>query len=89
MANLNKSGDEVHVDFTGTSPQVKGAIQPTFATTKSVVYAVVKTILSTVSQGIPNTAGYFRPITVTAPEGCFLNPVPPAPVAARSLGCAA
>ena len=86
VATLNKMGDEVHVDFTGTSPQVKGSIQPTFATTKSVVYAVVKTILSTVSQDISNTAGYFRPITVTAPEGCFLNPVPPAPVAARSLG---
>ena len=86
VANLSKRGDEVHVDFTGTSPQVKGAIQPTFATTKSVVYAVVKTVLSTVSPDIPNTAGYFRPIHVTAPEGCFLNPVPPAPVAARSLG---
>ena len=86
VANLTKAGDEVHVDFTGTSPQVKGAIQPTFATTKSVVYAVVKTVLSTVADDIPNTAGYFRPIKVTAPEGCFLNPVPPAPVAARSLG---
>ncbi len=86
MANLNKRGDEIHVDFTGTSPQVKGSIQPVFATTQSVVYAVVKTVLSTVGQDIPNTAGYFRPIGVTAPEGCFLNPVLPAPVAARSLG---
>ena len=86
VANLHKKGDELHIDFTGTSPQVKGSIQPVFATTKSVVYAVVKTILSTVAQDIPNTAGYIRPIHVTAPEGSFLNPVPPAPVAARSLG---
>ena len=86
VANLHKKGDEIHVDFTGTSPQVKGSIQPVFTTTKSVVYAVVKTVLSTVAQDIPNTAGYFRPIRVTAPEGSFLNPVPPAPVAARSLG---
>jgi len=86
QANLHKKGDEIHVDFSGTSPQVKGSIQPVFTTTKSVVYAVVKTVLSTIAQDIPNTAGYFRPIRVTAPEGSFLNPVLPAPVAARSLG---
>ncbi len=86
VANLRKKDDEIHVDFTGTSPQVKGSIQPVFATTKSVVYAIVKTVLSAVAPDIPNTAGYFRPIQVTAPEGCFLNPVAPAAVAARSLG---
>ena len=86
VANLSKKDDEIYVDFTGTSPQVKSSIQPVFATTKSVVYAVVKTVLGTIAPDIPNTAGYFRPITVTAPEGSFLNPVLPAPVAARSMG---
>ena len=84
VVNLTKQGDQLHVDFTGTSPQCKGAIQPVFATTKAMVYAVVRTVLG---GDIPNTGGYFRPVTVTAPEGTFLNPLPPAPVAARTLGC--
>lgn len=88
VSTLSKEDDEIHVDFTGTSPQCKGAIQPVFQTTQGMVYAVTKCILGTLGFGdIPNTAGYFRPIKVTAPEGTFLNPLPPAPVAARALGC--
>lgn len=82
-ATVTKKEDELFVDFTGTSPQCKGAIQPVFATTKAVVYAALKTMLG---NEIPNTSGYFRPVTVTAPEGTFVNPILPAPVAARTLG---
>ena len=81
---LTKQDDRLYVDFTGTSPQSKGAIQPTFDTTKGMVYAVARSVLG---GAIPNTAGQFRPITVTAPEGSFVYPLPPAPVAARQLGC--
>ena len=84
VATVTKSGEEVSVDFTGTSPQCKGAIQPVFATTKAMVYAVLRSVLG---GDIPNTSGYFRPVSVTAPEGTFVNPLPPAPVAARALGC--
>ena len=84
VATVTKKEDDILVDFDGTSPQCKGAIQPVFATTKAMVYAVLKTVLG---GDIPNTAGYFRPVTVTAPEGTFANPLPPAPVAARALGC--
>jgi N-methylhydantoinase B len=35
---------------------------------------------------VPNNGGYFRPIRVIAPEGTFVNPLHPAPVAARALG---
>jgi N-methylhydantoinase B len=35
---------------------------------------------------VPNNGGYFRPIRVVAPEGSFVNPLHPAPVAARALG---
>jgi N-methylhydantoinase B len=34
---------------------------------------------------VPNNAGVYRCITVTAPEGSILNPLMPAPVAARAL----
>ncbi len=80
---LTKKGDEILVDFDGTSPQCKGAIQPVFATTKAMVYAILRAVMP---RDIPNTAGYFRPVTVKAPEGTFVNPLPPAPVAARALG---
>ena len=84
---LTKTADELHVDFTGTGPQCKGAMQPVFQTTKGIVCAAIKTALSALGTSIPNTAGCFRPITFTAPEGTFVNPLPPAPVAARALGC--
>ena len=80
---LTFKGDEVYADFTGTSPQCKGSINPNFAFTQSCVYAAVRCLLS---PELPNNAGYFRPIKVYAPEGSFVNPVHPAPVAARGLG---
>ena len=83
---ITKKGDELHFDFDGTSPQCKGAIQPVFPTTKAMVYAVLKCVMGVMGADVPNSSGYFRPVTVTAPEGTFVNPMPPAPVAARSLG---
>jgi N-methylhydantoinase B len=74
--------DTLHADFAGTSPQVKGAINATFSVTKSMVYAAVRCLLST---DIPNNAGMFRPITVSAPPASLVNPVLPASVAARGL----
>ena len=83
VATVTKGGDELEVDFTGTSPQCKGAIQPVFETAKGIVYSVIRSLIE---RDIPNTAGCYRPIHITAPEGTFVNPVPPAPVAARALG---
>ena len=80
---LTVKGDEVYADFTGTSSQCKGSINPNFAFTQSGVYAAVRCLLS---PELPNNAGYFRPIKVYAPEGTYVNPVHPAPVAARGLG---
>ena len=83
VARLSKRGEEIAVDFAGTSPQCKGALNPVLASTRAVVYAVMRCILP---PEIPNTAGYFRPMTVSAPPGTFVNPLPPAPVGARALG---
>ena len=75
-------GDSLDVDFAGTSPQVKGAINSTLSFAKSAVYLTVRSIMES---AIPNNAGYFRPITVRAPEASILNPVIPASFAARGL----
>ena len=75
-------GDSIRVDFAGTSPQVKGAINSVYAFTRSATLASVRSILPL---DLPNNAGYFRAVEVTVPEGTILNPRAPAPVAARGL----
>ena len=75
-------GDEVYVDFDGTSPQARGSINPNFAYTKSCVYAVMKCLIDPAIQA---NSGFFRPFKITAAEGSFVNPQHPAPVAARGL----
>ena len=79
---IKKAGDTITADYTGTSPQVKGAINSTLSYTSSITYACVKSVLGV---DIPNNAGFFRPINIVAPEGSFVNPQLPAPVAARGL----
>lgn len=76
------AGDGLHVDFTGTAGQVRGAINATGSFAKSAVYACVRALMSS---GIPNNGGYFRPITFTIPSRSVINPDLPAPVAARGL----
>ena len=70
------------VDWAGSSPQVRAAINSTLSFTKSNSFLSVRCALR---GDIPNNAGVFRCIEVTAPEGCVLNPIAPAPVAARAL----
>ena len=78
--NVIKDGDTIVADYTGTSPQVKGAINATLSYTTSITYACVKSVLGV---DIPNNSGFFRPMKVIAPEGSFVNPRMPGPVAAR------
>ncbi len=70
------------VDWAGSSRQVRAAINSTLSFTKSNAFLSVRCALL---GDIPNNAGVFRCIEVTAPEGSVLNPVSPAPVAARAL----
>lgn len=74
--------DDLLVDFAGSSPQVRGAINSTLSFTKSAVYLSVRCALG---RDVPNNAGVFRCIEVNAPKGSILDPLPPAPVAARAL----
>ena len=72
---LTVEGDEMTVDFTGTSPQTTGAMNCNFWFTASCAYAAVRTLLDV---SMPNNAGFYRPIRVTVPERSFLNaPFPP------------
>ncbi len=79
---ITVAGDQLHVDFAGSSPQVRGAINSTLSFVKSATYLAVRCVLD---DDVPNNAGVYRCIDVTAPAGSILNPEMPAPVAARAL----
>jgi len=70
------------VDYTGSSPQVKGALNSTLSFTHSLTYLSVRCVLA---RDIPNNVGLFRCIEVKAPEASILNPQMPAACAARAL----
>jgi N-methylhydantoinase B len=76
------AGDGVAVDFAGSAAQVRGAINATFSFVKSATYLAVRCALD---REVPNNAGVWRAISVSAPARSILNPVMPAPVAARAL----
>lgn len=82
-ATVTKTGDHIHVDFAGTSPQCRGSITGLLHMNVNYVYMAMRALLGT---DIPNTAGFNRPIEVTAPPGSFVNPLAPAAVGARQLG---
>lgn len=82
FVTLTKKDDNLLADWTGTSEQVKGAINNTLSFTQAAVYCCVRSVLP---KGIPNNEGVFRAIKVIAPEGTIANMVLPGACAARGL----
>lgn len=79
---ITKTDDRILVDWTGSDPQTRGAINSVFSFTKSSSYCAVQCVLPSM---IPKNEGVFRAIEVKAPPGTITNCVPPAPCAARAL----
>ena len=75
-------GDELWVDYTGTSPESRRGINVVMNYTEAYTTYGVKVV---VSPDVPNNEGAFRPLRITAPEGSILNARHPAPVAARHV----
>jgi N-methylhydantoinase B len=82
FVTIRKSGDSMVVDWTGTNPQVKGAINNTLSFTKAASYCAVRSVLP---QIIPSNEGVYRAIEVICPPGTIGNGVLPAACAARGL----
>ncbi|MCF8568543.1 hydantoinase B/oxoprolinase family protein [Alicyclobacillus tolerans] len=78
------NGDRIHLDFTGSNPQVKGGINVVKTALLATVYYAIKAILD---PDIPSNAGYYRAIEVTAPEGSIVNAIAPASVGGRTDTC--
>ena len=59
------------VDFTGTSPQMKGNLNAPAAVTKAAVLYVFRLMID---EEIPLNSGCLEPIEIIIPEGCLLMP---------------
>jgi N-methylhydantoinase B len=79
---ITVNDDSLSVDYTGSSPQVRAALNSTKSYTHSCTYLSVRCVLG---RDIPNNAGVFRCIDVKVPEASILNPILPGPCAARAL----
>lgn len=77
------NGNEMLVDYAGTSDQVITAINCPIASTVSATYSALKMILT--DPAVPINDGAYRPIQVIAPKGCILNPKEYAPVEGRNI----
>jgi N-methylhydantoinase B len=75
-------GDGLVVDFAGSSRQVPWGINVPLCYTASYTTYALKCALA---PSVPNNAGTFRAIDVTAPPGSVLNATRPAPVAGRHI----
>jgi N-methylhydantoinase B/oxoprolinase/acetone carboxylase alpha subunit len=76
------SGDSIHVDYTGSSPQSKHGINVVLNYTRAYTSFAIKAALA---PDVPHNEGAFRPVETSAPEGSVLNCREPAPVASRHL----
>jgi N-methylhydantoinase B len=73
---------QVIIDFTGSDPQVQGAINAVEAITYSACFYVVRCLLR---EDVPATSGLMRPIRIIAPLGTVVNAKPPAAVAGGNV----
>jgi 5-oxoprolinase (ATP-hydrolysing) len=70
------------IDFSGTSAQLPNNFNAPKAVTMAAVLYVFRTL---VEDDIPLNAGCLKPLQVIVPEGCMLNPNPPAAVVAGNV----
>ena len=81
-ARLNIKADRATVDFSGSAPQVAGAINAVEAITVSAVSYVFRCLIG---GDVPASAGLMEPIEVIAPAGTVVNAVHPASVAGGNV----
>ncbi len=76
------AGDEIFIDFAGSSPQSPRGINVVLNYTHAYASFAIK---AAVTPEIPHNEGSFRPVHVTAPPGSILNCLEPAAVASRHI----
>ena len=82
VCTVTVSGETMHIDYEGTSPQIDRGINCVMNYTHAYSVYPIKCILDPFT---PRNEGSYQAITVSAPERSILNPVYPAPCSARQL----
>jgi N-methylhydantoinase B len=73
---------EVLADFTGSSAAIDAGINVPLCYTRAMTCYAIKTLTT---PKIPNNEGSVKPVRVSAPENCILNPLPPHPTGGRHV----
>lgn len=81
-ATVTVGGDEMTIDFTGTSPAVAGNVNCPIAVTRSACYFALRVMLSS---DVPPNAGTYAPLDIVAPEGSLVNAGKPSAVVAGNV----
>ena len=79
---LNPGAETLELDFTGTSPQVRGSINAVRAITLSACLYVLRCLLP---EGSPTTAGTLLPLTLKTAPGTVVDAESPAAVAGGNV----
>src|SRR5690606_40977615 len=79
---IDRTARSATIDFTGTSPQLPNNFNAPSAVCRAAVLYVFRTL---VEDDIPMNEGCLKPLDIIIPEGCMLNPVPPAAVVAGNV----
>src|SRR5215212_534678 len=81
---LTVAGDEVHLDFTGSDPQVSSALNiASWGVTHPFICQAITAYIVTQDPQIPKASSLLRPVKVTAPPGTIINSQFPAPIGVR------
>ncbi len=80
VVRVDVKGDNVAIDFTGTSGCVRAGVNVPFCYTNAMGLHAIKSLTL---PSIPNNEGSVAPIKVSAPVGCILNAQPPYPTGGR------
>lgn len=79
---IEVSDEGIHVDFAGTSPQVRGNINCPLSVVAAAVFYCFRCLLPA---NTPACAGVFSAVTLRAPVGSLLNALRPAATAAGNV----
>jgi N-methylhydantoinase B len=79
---LEVRGEEIMVDFAGSSPQSTRGMNVVINYTRAYAHYALKCVISA---EVPHNEGSFRPVAISAPEGSILAARFPAAVAARHI----
>lgn len=76
------SKNHIFVDYSGSTTQVREPLNAVYGVTVAATTYALKTIIDPY---MPMNQGFYKVVSINAPQGTILNPLPPAPVAGGNL----